>query len=320
MKLTINYLLVPVIGLLALTRDSAAKDGPQMPDRPVVYRLDGGSSFTEGCFPPCLCPVWMTGDVRGTFMLTETGSMGNVTYYDVTDVNWYVSLHSSELRITGSGTYTRILDFAGWAHQLELDLTVDSRPLEHFDSGLVNGGGEFPDITGLTVSINGQYCYDTAIEVHASPVPISEILRYGLGRRSTYQEGCLPPCLCPMLAELPLRGAFALVELANYGQLVEYAVVNVNWRVVSSYPNPMPSNSFVGSGRYTRISGFAGWIHQLELDLSIEGWPPTHFDSGLINGSEEFPRFDIAVAMNGFYCYDIVLNLQVLPRRRVPAP
>jgi len=33
---------------------------------------------------------------------------------------------------------------------------------------------------------------------------------YRLEPGSTYQHGCFAPCLCPILAEVPLRGTFGL--------------------------------------------------------------------------------------------------------------
>ena len=57
-------------------------------------------------------------------------------------------------------------------------------------------------------------------------------------------------------------------------------------------------------------------MHQMELDLSIDGGPLTPFDSGMVNGGNEFPAINIALAKNGFYCYDIVLDIASRPCRK----
>jgi hypothetical protein len=47
-----------------------------------LYRLERGSTFSRGCFPPCLCPVFSTEELRGTYathystitrLMTSTG-------------------------------------------------------------------------------------------------------------------------------------------------------------------------------------------------------------------------------------------------------
>ncbi len=91
-------------------------------------------------------------DLRGTFVLTPSVSGGTYFEYDISDVNWYLNRGGEESHITGSGTYTRISGFAGWWHQLELDLSIDGADPVHFDSGGENGGEKFPDLTGLTIS------------------------------------------------------------------------------------------------------------------------------------------------------------------------
>lgn len=149
--------------------------------RPVLYRLQrNATTFEHGCFPPCLCPMMQTAYVRGTFKLTPTGYDGLYYNYDVTEVRWKVlrsAWGGEDVLITGSGTYRNGGEVAQ-EHQLELDLKVGDDPIEHFDSGLVAGGGEFPRIH-IDISIHGRYCFDTAIDVHARP-----LMRMAVGRGS----------------------------------------------------------------------------------------------------------------------------------------
>jgi len=303
-KLPATLASLLIAGIVCAPAHAGADIGPAAVG--TVYRLNDAATYTEGCFDLCLCPIFLQENFRGTFRLTPLVSTGTVIDYRVDDVEWYVG---NSTRITGSGTYQRISGVAGWLHRMQLDLSINGGPAQSFDSGLQNGGGEFPDIMiGLST---GSQCYDIRPVIDASPVPPYQIIRERLIRGSTYQEGCLPPCLCPILVAQPLRGTFSLVKIAGDGHTTEYAVLDVRLNVISIYP--VPSSSFRGSGKYTRIAGFAGFLHQLELDLSVDGEIPVSFDSGLVNERRPFPAIDIAVAQNDFFCYDIVLDIKARP-------
>jgi len=133
------------------------------------YRLDSRATFQKGCFAPCMCPVMMQGPLRGTFRLTPTGTSGDYSTWDVTDVNWKAFVTGgSELRITGSGTYRR---GSGTMvkHELSLDLVVGDLSVDHYDSGLVPVETALPRID-IEISLHGRYCFDTVMEVHAKPL------------------------------------------------------------------------------------------------------------------------------------------------------
>ncbi len=136
-----------------------------------IYRLTAGSTFARGCFPPCLCPVLVSTDLHGTFTLTplrtEPPSLFDV--FAVRDVRWKVKIGSSEVAITGSGTYERGGEFA-LEQRLALDLAIGGDNPQHFDSGFVVGGSEFPKIS-IAVSLNSGTCFDTVIDVRAEPLP-----------------------------------------------------------------------------------------------------------------------------------------------------
>src|SRR5512135_3492980 len=86
----------------------------------TLYRLNADSSFQQGCFPPCLCPVMIDVPVRGTFLLTPTGFDGLFNTYVVTNVNWLVSINGTATVVTGSGTYKVGGEFA-----LQQELSLD---------------------------------------------------------------------------------------------------------------------------------------------------------------------------------------------------
>jgi len=146
--------------------------------RQVVYKLDKDTRLQRGCFGPCMCPVLISSNARGTFILTHTGFDGLYDNYDVTDVDWIVYQNGSKVRIKGAGTY-RIGGEVAIQQQLSLDLVVGSDPVEHYDSGLVSGPSDFPRID-ITLSIHGGYCFDTVIDLRSRPAMQIAVSNTGL--------------------------------------------------------------------------------------------------------------------------------------------
>jgi thrombospondin type 3 repeat protein len=141
-----------------------------VPD-PVVYRLRPDSAFLRGCFGACDCAVEIGEDLRGTFALERVpGSPADpFAVYTVSNLTFLVNLGGQPLRITGSGIYRVGGEFA-LLHQLTLQLQIGDQASTKFDSGLVPGGGDFP-LINIDVSMNGQICFDTVIQIRAEPTP-----------------------------------------------------------------------------------------------------------------------------------------------------
>src|SRR5216117_1899043 len=55
-----------------------------------IYRLTSRSSFEEGCFDPCLCPVHTTDALIGTWRMAPGAPDPLYQVYDVTEVNWFL--------------------------------------------------------------------------------------------------------------------------------------------------------------------------------------------------------------------------------------
>jgi len=158
-----------VLGLLvcALAALFSAPAGAQPGLNGQLYRLERGSTFSRGCFSPCLCAIFRTEEIRGTYALTFDHSDPLFDYYSVDDVNWIVTIGGQEVPITGSGTY-RIGGKFALTHQMVLELAIGDENPQMFDSGLIPGGAEFPDIINIVVSIDGMRCFDTVIDIRSS--------------------------------------------------------------------------------------------------------------------------------------------------------
>ena len=286
---------------------TAAASVPASAQTGTLYRLNQDSSFQQGCFPPCLCPILIPASVKGTFVLTPTGFDGLFNTYAVTDVNWVVSNGGTDMIVTGSGTYKIGGEFA-LQQELSLDLQVGSNMVQHFDSGLVAPGAKpFPNIN-VTISVHGQVCFDKVFAVSASPVPLDQIQPYRLLAGSTFQRGCVGACDCAIGPLDPIVGTFALVPLETTPLFSEFAVVNVRWRAL----DPAGRIPVRGFGTY-RFGGEVAVVHQLKLVLKVGGENPAQFDSGLVAGGGTFPRIDIRISKSGAICFDTIIDLHAAP-------
>ncbi len=142
-------------------------------DGPLLYQLNADSSCVQGCFPPCLCPIMAGVPVKGTFLLTPSGSDGFFNTYTVSDVNWLVSINGTATVVNGSGTF-KLGGETAFQQELSLDLQIGGGKVEHFDSGLVADSTPLPDMK-VTVSLHGQVCFDTVFDVSASPSPMPQL-------------------------------------------------------------------------------------------------------------------------------------------------
>ena len=244
--------------------------------------------------------------VKGTFVLTPTGFDGLFNTYAVTDVNWLVSIGGTDTVVTGSGTYKFGGEFA-LQQELSLDLQVGGDKAQHFDSGLVTGPAPFPDIK-VTISVNGQVCFDTVFEVSASPVPLDQIQPYGLLDGSTFQRGCFQACDCALGPLDPIVGTFSLVPLDTTPLFREFAVVNVRWLAL----DPSDRIPVRGFGTY-KVGGEFAVQHQLKLLLKVGSENPALFDRGLVPGGGDFPRIDIPISISGAVCFDTVIDIHAAP-------
>ena len=148
--------------------------GVAAPRSCALYVLGKGSEVVEGCFDPCQCPVRLADDLRGIFLVAPLpAEPAPFRRFDVRWVLWvydYVGGGERTL-VAGHGTYEVGGEFA-ITQRLALDLRVGEEPVTRYDSGSVAGGSdteEFPPID-VSISRNGQYCYDRVFTLNAVPL------------------------------------------------------------------------------------------------------------------------------------------------------
>ena len=132
-----------------------------------LYKLEPESTFQQGCFPPCLCPYLQTAPLRGTFHLGLI-TVGDVfDFYEVSRIRWKALLSNSQaIPISGEGYYK--VSTIAELQQMWVELAVGAELAEQFDSSEVPLLRDFPKID-VTISINGGYCHDTVMDLHARP-------------------------------------------------------------------------------------------------------------------------------------------------------
>jgi hypothetical protein len=165
---------VRFVPLAVVAAATAVSLGPATGQEPTTYVLTEGSTFQRGCFPPCECPIMQEVPLAGTFNLEHASSDPDwFETYEVTDVHWVADPGGQNVLINGAGIYRIGGNFA-LQHRLALDLAVGQDPVEHYDSGTIPGGSEFPAIA-IEISIHGGWCYDTVMVIRAKPTMTIEV-------------------------------------------------------------------------------------------------------------------------------------------------
>jgi hypothetical protein len=167
----------------------------------------------------------------------------------------------------------------------------------------------------IPVSVNGMFCYDTVINIHAKPVQLHEVQRYRLNNSSHFQQGCFDPCDCPLEMPRSMTGTFLLVPIFEGGTYDVYTVVCADFRV-PGLQNSGGAMHMKGFGRYTLIQGFAGPMQAMDLKLSFDGGPLESFDAELENIEPIQAGISVVIDMNGQECFDKVLSIDALPMPR----
>ena len=170
-----NWKILFLASILSISLTSGVSIAAQ-PAFIILYDLLPGSSFQEGCAPPCMCPVMMSDNVQGTFGLMAAGpgpiplDSPQFNTYSLTGISWTVFDQTGKKvhKITGDGTYRYETVGNGVVRQqLTLNISIDGKAPVFLDSGLVVGFSQFPDIA---VSLRrGTTCFEISMDIVAAP-------------------------------------------------------------------------------------------------------------------------------------------------------
>jgi hypothetical protein len=131
---------------------------------------------------------------------------------------------------------------------------------------------------------------------------------YQLNQDSSFEEGCIPPCLCPDMVPVPVTGTFLLTRTGYDGLYDDYAVTSVNWRVLINGADMIVS----GSGTY-KVGGEVALLQELALDLLLGGTNVQHFDSGFVPEAAPFPEIKVTISTTNKYCFAAAFHLNASP-------
>jgi len=132
---------------------------------------------------------------------------------------------------------------------------------------------------------------------------------YRLTEKASYQEGCFPPCMCPVMMAAGIRGTFIMGPATAGGTFLSHDVLNVNWVVTLGDAE----FEITGSGTYRVSNGPPPYVHALDLDLSVDGGETESFFSGFVPLSSNDGSIDIPISINDLYCYDTVIVVNASP-------
>jgi hypothetical protein len=133
---------------------------------------------------------------------------------------------------------------------------------------------------------------------------------YELTPGTTYQEGCVAPCMCPVMLSEGVSGTFLLTrQKSDDPWFARYRLSRIDWTATG--PDGALIHTITGRGLY-QVGGDFALTHQLTLEVRIDGGELQHLDSGLIPGGSEFPIIAIAVD-RGTQCYDIWMDIRTAP-------
>lgn len=120
---------------------------------------------------------------------------------------------------------------------------------------------------------------------------------------SQFEWGCFGPCACPIVVQSPLAGTFVLTHSHVDPLFTYYDVSNVRWTIHGSGGT---TTWITGSGTYRR-GGEVALTEQLSLDLTFDGGPVQHLDSGLRPVGAAFPEIRTELSLHAQQCLDSVL-------------
>ena len=130
----------------------------------IRYELTSESWFGVVC-ELCYCPDTMA-ELRGTFLLRETGKENGFRIFDVLEVEWRTG-GGTQGAVTGSGTF-RHGGPSGRQQQLELELRLGDEEL-HVTSGPVEAELDLPRLAIQVETSLKPTCRDTVFFLSARP-------------------------------------------------------------------------------------------------------------------------------------------------------
>jgi hypothetical protein len=138
---------------------------PVPPEDVLHYSLLDASTFQQGCFDPCDCPLEQPRPMIGSYDMVSLYDIGTVAGFGVTGARFVVPAGpgAQPTRLSGAGQYTIVQGFAGPSDIMALSLR-EGAVVTTFDSPLQNTRAVFPDVS-VSVDTNDRVCFDRVLNI-----------------------------------------------------------------------------------------------------------------------------------------------------------
>jgi hypothetical protein len=151
-------------------------------------------------------------------------------------------------------------------------------------------------------------CALAAATGSATAQTVTNPVLYCLNNDTSFEQGCISPCLCPDMLAAPVTGTFWLTPTGYDGLYATYTATSVNWSVPINGSHMIVS----GSGTY-KLGGEVALLQQLALDLQLGGAQAEHFDSGLVPVAAPFPEMKVTISTTNRFCFAAAFKLDASP-------
>jgi len=222
-----------------------------------------------------------------------------------------------------------IVSFQGQSYWADFEVIPNTQEIQLTNYGAITDTGPYadcrpallsPDLTlhcptilfdGVSYLADFRYSHDSSLSLIGVGQDADHATLYELAPASTYQEGCVSPCLCPISINQHLVGSLNLIPLNPGPAFSRFSLDDISWIVIG--PGGKALHTMTGFGIYHSNGEVAG-THQLILEISIDKGDLTHFDSGLVSDGSDFPAISISVD-RGTACYDVRIDIIASPRQ-----
>lgn len=234
---------------------------------------------------------------------------------------------AASLSVDLSQLYVPLLNFQGQSFRADFQVIPDTSGVQLTDYGLISDMGPFADCRpallssdltlhiptilfgGISYLADFQYSQDSSLALIGLGQKTADTTTYKLASSSTYQEGCVSPCMCPITIGLQITGTFDLIQLNPDPLFSRFSLDDIHWTVIGA--DDAVLHTITGFGIY-KVGGEFAAMHQLVLEISIDKGDLVHFDSGLVPDSSQFPAISISLD-RGTVCYDVFLKISAKP-------
>lgn len=161
------------------------------------------------------------------------------------------------------------------------------------------------------ISLTGLF---TLVSHGVSAAQASDPILYSLRSGSAFDRGCFGPCMCPVLSSTKMEGTFSLRRTSIDPLFEHYGLLNIDWLVTlpDSVGVPPRVVHVTGKGSFD-LGGEVALTQRLTLDVSFDGRPPWHFDSGFTPVQAAFPAIDCMAFLHANACFDTAFRVLAAP-------